>query len=313
MKLYLDTWRWSGVPFYLRTGKAMARRDTEIVLQFRPVPCALFGHGAATMPTNRLVIRDPARRGDQLRFPREIARARPSRQRRSAWTFATATISSWAALTGYETLLYDIMTGDQTLFQRADAIEGSLGGRAADPRRLEPRPRPAAELQGREQWTGSGRRVARPGRPCLAFARSMRPARASCRSDPPARHRHRRDARAQRQEPARGQSRSDHEPGGSRSDDDPDQLPAAERHAEAREKIAPRRSNGRIQRRHALRHQRHDPLRASARGGRCGGDAPIARQAERRALGLCRWSAGSSPASTIPISRASGSPPRSSR
>ena len=58
MKLWLDTWRWSGVPFYLRTGKAMARRDTEIVLQFRPVPCALFRHdGATSLPTNRLVIR----------------------------------------------------------------------------------------------------------------------------------------------------------------------------------------------------------------------------------------------------------------
>src|SRR5678815_148465 len=58
MKLWLDTWRWSGVPFYLRTGKAKERRNTEIVLQFRPVPCALFRHGGlASPPTNRLVIR----------------------------------------------------------------------------------------------------------------------------------------------------------------------------------------------------------------------------------------------------------------
>ncbi len=124
MKLHLDTWRWSGVPFYLRTGKAMARRDTEIVLQFRPVPCALFRHGAATMPTNRLVIRIQPDEGISFDFlaklPGPAVETAPV-----SMDFRYGDHFQLGRLTGYETLLYDIMTGDQTLFQRADAIEAA--------------------------------------------------------------------------------------------------------------------------------------------------------------------------------------------
>ena len=125
MKLWLDTWRWSGVPFYLRTGKAMARRDTEIVLQFRPVPCALFGDGGATsLPTNRLVIRIQPDEGISFDFlaklPGPAIETAPV-----SMDFRYADHFELGKLTGYETLLYDMMIGDQTLFQRADAIEAA--------------------------------------------------------------------------------------------------------------------------------------------------------------------------------------------
>jgi glucose-6-phosphate 1-dehydrogenase len=125
MKLWLDTWRWSGVPFYLRTGKAMARRDTEIVLQFRPVPCTLFRHGGLTAsPTNRLVIRIQPDEGISFDFlaklPGPAVETAPV-----SMDFRYADHFRLARLTGYETLLYDMMIGDQTLFQRADAIEAA--------------------------------------------------------------------------------------------------------------------------------------------------------------------------------------------
>jgi glucose-6-phosphate 1-dehydrogenase len=125
LKLYLDTWRWSGVPFYLRTGKALARRDTEIVLQFRPVPCALFGHeDVGGLPTNRLIIRIQPDEGISFDFLAKL----PGPGVETApvsMDFRYADHFPLRALTGYETLLYDMLTGDQTLFQRADAIEAS--------------------------------------------------------------------------------------------------------------------------------------------------------------------------------------------
>jgi glucose-6-phosphate 1-dehydrogenase len=124
LKLYLDTWRWSGVPFYLRTGKALGRRDTEIVLQFRPVPCALFGHGAFGLATNRLIIRIQPDEGISFDFlaklPGPAVETAPV-----SMDFRYADHFPLRALTGYETLLYDMLTGDQTLFQRAEAIEAS--------------------------------------------------------------------------------------------------------------------------------------------------------------------------------------------
>ena len=125
LKLCLDTWRWSGVPFYLRTGKALARRDTEIVLQFRPVPCALFGNnGAAGLPTNRLVLQIQPDEGISFDFlaklPGPAVETAPV-----SMDFRYADHFRLRKLTGYETLLYDMLTGDQTLFQRADAIEAA--------------------------------------------------------------------------------------------------------------------------------------------------------------------------------------------
>jgi len=123
MKLWIDTWRWSGVPFYLRTGKALAARDTEIVLQFKPVPCALFRHsGVTSLPSNRLVIQIQPDEGVTFDFlaklPGPAIETTPV-----SMDFRYADHFTLGKLTGYETLLYDMMIGDQTLFQRADGIE----------------------------------------------------------------------------------------------------------------------------------------------------------------------------------------------
>ncbi len=126
-KVLVDTWRWSGVPFYLRTGKALSARDTEIVIQFRAVPLALFGDPP---PPNRLVLQIQPEEGITLGFiakqPGPIMATAPV-----SMDFRYADRFEVGHQTGYETLLYDVLTGDQTLFQRADQIEG--GWRAVQP------------------------------------------------------------------------------------------------------------------------------------------------------------------------------------
>ncbi len=131
MKVSVETWRWSGVPFYLRTGKALAARDTEIVIQFRDVPLALFRETAVDrLPPNRLVVQIQPDEGISLEFVVK----RPGLEVKTAQVsmdFSYADHFEVGRQTGYETLLYDVLTGDQTLFQRADQIEG--GWRAVQP------------------------------------------------------------------------------------------------------------------------------------------------------------------------------------
>ena len=127
LKLAVETWRWSGVPFYLRTGKALAARDTEIVVRFRDVPLALFGcddsHcSGGKLPPNQLVFQLQPNEGIRLEIgakqPGPLVDVAPVTMR-----FAYKDAFRMQAQTGYETLLYDVLTGDQTLFQRADQIE----------------------------------------------------------------------------------------------------------------------------------------------------------------------------------------------
>ena len=130
-KVAVDTWRWSGVPFYLRTGKALAARDTEIVIQFRDVALALFkGTDVDRLPPNRLVIQIQPNEGLKLGFA--VKTPGPILEASSvSMDFLYADRFDMGHRTGYETLLYDVMIGDQTLFQRADQIEG--GWRAVQP------------------------------------------------------------------------------------------------------------------------------------------------------------------------------------
>jgi glucose-6-phosphate 1-dehydrogenase len=123
LKLMVDTWRWAGVPFYLRTGKAMTCRDTEIVITFKPVPFASFPGAAADMlPPNRLIIQIQPDEGLSM----DINIKRPGLEVATApiaLDFRYADAFDIGHLTGYESLIYDLFAGDQTLFQRADAIE----------------------------------------------------------------------------------------------------------------------------------------------------------------------------------------------
>lgn len=120
----VETWRWSGVPFYLRTGKALAARDTEIVVQFKDVPLALFRETVVDrLPPNRLVVQIQPDEGISLEFvvkrPGPVVNTAPV-----SMDFSYSDHFEVSHQTGYETLLYDVLTGDQTLFQRADQIEG---------------------------------------------------------------------------------------------------------------------------------------------------------------------------------------------
>ncbi|WP_076072717.1 glucose-6-phosphate dehydrogenase [Sphingomonas montana] len=123
VKLMVDSWRWAGVPFYLRTGKGLAARDTEVVVQFKPVPYAQFaGADDARLPPNRMVIQIQPDEGLSIdilaKKPGPVIEPVPV-----SLDFAYADHFRLGHTTGYETLLYDMLTGDQTLFQRADQIE----------------------------------------------------------------------------------------------------------------------------------------------------------------------------------------------
>ena len=123
LKLYVDTWRWAGVPFYLRTGKALKARDTEIVVTFKPVPLALFRDTpVADLPPNRLVLQLQPDEGIDMSFL--VKRPGPKIQAVPvSLDFKYADRFKIGGRTGYETLIYDMLLGDQTLFQRADQIE----------------------------------------------------------------------------------------------------------------------------------------------------------------------------------------------
>jgi glucose-6-phosphate 1-dehydrogenase len=123
VKVEVETWRWAGVPFYLRTGKGLSARDTEIVVQFKPVPFALFrGTGVDQLPPNTLVIQVQPNEAVSVNF---LAKKPGPAMDVSAVSmdFRYADHFTLGHRTGYETLLYDALTGDQTLFQRADMIE----------------------------------------------------------------------------------------------------------------------------------------------------------------------------------------------
>jgi glucose-6-phosphate 1-dehydrogenase len=123
MKLQLDSWRWADVPFYIRTGKRMARRATEIVIQFRRAPLVLFRDTPVDKLTpNMLVIHIQPDEGISLSFGAKIPGAHV-RVGDVKMNFRYADYFGTEPSTGYERLLYDCMIGDATLFQRADMVE----------------------------------------------------------------------------------------------------------------------------------------------------------------------------------------------
>jgi len=123
MKLMIDNWRWAGVPFYVRTGKSLAARKTDINIRFKQAPLTLFRDTPVdSLPPNDLTIRIQPDEGVSLRFGVKV----PEPQMRIEGVdlkFNYADAFKVAPSTGYETLIYDCMVGDATLFQRADNIE----------------------------------------------------------------------------------------------------------------------------------------------------------------------------------------------
>jgi glucose-6-phosphate 1-dehydrogenase len=123
VKLLIDSWRWAGVPFYLRSGKRLARRQTEIAIRFKCAPSVLFRETAvSSLESNLMVIRIQPEEGIAVRFGAKVPG--PSLQVGSVdMDFSYQDYFGATPSTGYETLLYDCMNGDATLFQRADSVE----------------------------------------------------------------------------------------------------------------------------------------------------------------------------------------------
>jgi glucose-6-phosphate 1-dehydrogenase len=125
MKLFVDNWRWQDVPFYLRTGKRLQKKVTEVMIQFRPAPHQSFPTTASlTWQPNRLMIHIQPQEGIVLRFqakqPGSSLHLSPVDMHFSYQeTFKSRSPEA------YETLLADVMAGDATLFMRADQVETS--------------------------------------------------------------------------------------------------------------------------------------------------------------------------------------------
>lgn len=120
LKLYVDNWRWQNVPFYLRTGKRMPTRATQISIQFKPVPHQIFPSSAGdTWEPNRLLLNIQPHESIVVRFQAKQP-GRGMRLRTVNMSFGYEESFHVHAPEAYETLLYDVMVGDGTLFMRAD-------------------------------------------------------------------------------------------------------------------------------------------------------------------------------------------------
>ncbi len=125
LKVMIDSWRWVGVPFYIRTGKRMPGRYTEVAVVYKHAPNAMFRNssfGHRDLPANMLVLRLQPHEGIDMTFNAKV----PGPQMK----LGTVTMDfhykdhfGSEPTTGYETLIFDCMNGDATLFKRADNIE----------------------------------------------------------------------------------------------------------------------------------------------------------------------------------------------
>lgn len=120
----VDNWRWAGVPFYVRTGKRLARRITEIAIQFNAAPLKIFDGEGTDVAPNLLILRIQPEEGISLKFlskrPGTGMRLRPV-----SMDFNYGSSFGERSPSAYETLLIDAMAGDPTLYTRQDMVEAS--------------------------------------------------------------------------------------------------------------------------------------------------------------------------------------------
>jgi glucose-6-phosphate 1-dehydrogenase len=125
LKLAIDNWRWARVPFYLRTGKYLAARTTEVAIHFRQAPYALFRQTPVErLPRNILTLRIQPDEGLSVSFSAK----RPGQDIEIdgvAMDFSYRDYFEPLTTVGYETLIYDCLIGDAMLFQRADTVEAA--------------------------------------------------------------------------------------------------------------------------------------------------------------------------------------------
>ncbi len=125
LELYVDNWRWADVPFYLRTGKRMPSRTTEIAIQFKRAPLSLFrGTRVEHVPPNTMVLHLQPDEGISLGFQAKVP-GPVMKMDEVRMHFDYAERFGATPATGYETLVYDCMCGDPTLFHRADGVDAA--------------------------------------------------------------------------------------------------------------------------------------------------------------------------------------------
>jgi glucose-6-phosphate 1-dehydrogenase len=126
LKMYVDAWRWADVPFYIRTGKRLKKRSTEIAIEFKRPPNLLFRDHVEeqALEPNLLSMRIQPDEGISLRFYTKVPGS-PLRIRPMNMDFTYVPTDLAAAPTAYETLLLDAMQGDTTLFARSDEVEAA--------------------------------------------------------------------------------------------------------------------------------------------------------------------------------------------
>jgi glucose-6-phosphate 1-dehydrogenase len=122
LKLYIDNWRWAGVPFYLRSGKRLQKHITEIAIQFKDVPHRLFTDSDSPLQPNVLVIRIQPNEGITLRFGAKLP-GQAMRIRAVNMDFRYGSSFGVKPPEAYERLLLDCMLGDSTLYARRDMVE----------------------------------------------------------------------------------------------------------------------------------------------------------------------------------------------
>ena len=122
VKLHIDNWRWAGVPFYLRSGKRLAKKISEIAVTFKPIPHRIYGERTDTIENNVLVMKIQPEEGVAMRFSAKVPG--PKSHIRSVFMdFNYGTGFGVQSPPAYERLIGDAMRGDQTLFTRWDAVE----------------------------------------------------------------------------------------------------------------------------------------------------------------------------------------------
>ncbi len=159
MRLHIDSWRWAGVPFLLRTGKRLAVRDTRVVLSFRDAPLHLFrAVGLHSLDSNRLVIRVQPDEGISITF---IAKRPGPEVTTQPVEMDFSYEGSFKASTpeAYERLLHDALSGDHTLFIREDEVE--RGWQVVQP--VLDRPPPVHPYPAGSWGPPAAARIARPG------------------------------------------------------------------------------------------------------------------------------------------------------
>ena len=174
LKLAIENWRWAGVPFYLRTGKRLGNRRTEVAVHFKAAPFRLFRDTAtAEVSTNVIRLQCDPEHAIQTQFNAKVP-GPAMRLTPVATTFRYADFFTESPNVGYETLLYDCLRGDPLLFQRADAIEDSWAAvQPALPAWHRSRAAPAPYAAGSDGPAEADQLLARAGHQWLPLAEPL--------------------------------------------------------------------------------------------------------------------------------------------